>query len=354
MNLAILSFTSGYSNRGMETIVYELASRLSKKHKITVFQAGSNYPPKPMYEIRFVDVNVDWNRFLKANFWRKFMIDYLAKKMVGFTRICLKEIRNEDIDIIMPVNGGWQVLLTKIFCIKHNKKMVITGQAGLGWNDRWNLFFKPDLFIASSKRNAKWAKEYSKNVKIVVIPNGVDLNEFKPKGKKINFNLPRPIILCVASDEEYKRVNYTIKAVSKLKSACLLVVGGGLNSKKIGRKNLGHKFLMKSYPHSQMPDVYRSCDIFTLASDSSEAFGISYIEALASSLTIVAPDDELRREILGQHATYVKDVEDTNEYSEKLKGALQKHKHRPEGFLKKYSWDAIAWQYEDVLTNLID
>lgn len=39
-NIAFLSFYSGEAERGVETFVYEISKRLSKKHKITIFQAG--------------------------------------------------------------------------------------------------------------------------------------------------------------------------------------------------------------------------------------------------------------------------------------------------------------------------
>jgi len=102
-----------------------------------------------------------------------------------------------------------------------------------------------------------------------------------------------------------------------------------------------------------MPTVYRSVNVFTLASDYCEAFGIAYLEALASGLPIVAPDDQLRQEILGHYALYVRNVADSNQYSQKLKQALEKESIRPEKWLQKFSWDNIAKQYQELCLNLL-
>jgi len=271
-----------------------------------------------------------------------------------FSDFSFKKINKIKPDIIIPINGGLQALLVKIYCIFTNTKLIISGQAGLGRPDKWNLLLKPDAFVALTPRNADWAKKYSFKVNIKTIPNGVDLNTFKPQGKKIKINLSKPIILCVAGPEKYKRVEETIKAVAGLKNTSLLLAGGSFQQNKLGKQLLGKRFLNQKFTHQQMPAVYRSADVFTLASDYCEAFAIAYLEALASGLPIVAPDDELRQQILGPHALYVKDITDLNQYSQKFKQALEKKAFRPEKWLKQFSWDNIAQQYKELCLNLLE
>jgi glycosyltransferase involved in cell wall biosynthesis len=156
----------------------------------------------------------------------------------------------------------------------------------------------------------------------------------------------------VAGPEPYKRVAATIKAVARLKSASLLLAGGSAEQEKLGKRLLAERFLRRSFTHQQMPQVYRSSQVFTLASASSEAFGIAYLEALASGLPVVAPDDRLRREILGPHGIYIKDVADIEEYAASLRQALKKTTFCPKEWLKQFSWDVIANQYQKLFQSL--
>ncbi len=320
MKIAILSFTSGQVDRGAETVVKELAKRWQKEHQVNVYSGVS---------LGIKDLN-------KFN-WR-----------------ALKEADKFGAEIIMPVNGGWQSLLTRIYCWHKKNKMVITGMAGLGWCDGWNLLMRPDVFVASTKRNAAWAKKfYGKGVRVEIIPHGVDLIKFKPEGKKREFNMKRPLILCVAGPNEYKRVELTIRAVSRLKRGSLLLVGGNEEWEKLGTELLGERFKRIQARYEELPEIYRGADVFSLVSESTEEFGIVYLEALVSGLPIVATDDELRREILGQHGIFVKDVWG-KEYPNKLELALKKRKGRtlPEKWLEKFNWDRIAKQYEALFGSL--
>lgn len=98
-----------------------------------------------------------------------------------------------------------------------------------------------------------------------------------------------------------------------------------------------------------MPSIYRSADVFTLCSDSSEAFGIVYLEALASGLPCVVTDDASRHEILGKAGIYVKNSSDSKEYASKINEAIVQQS--TEKYLKqagKFSWEKIAKEYENI------
>lgn len=321
MKIAILSFTSGQIDRGAETVVRELAKRLSKQHQVKVYSAVS----------------------LGINNLNKFNLQ------------ALKEANKFGAEIIMPINGGWQSLLTRVYCWLKSKKMVVAGLAGLGWCDGWNLLMRPDVFVASVNRNARWAKKfYGKGVKVEIIPHGVDSIKFKPEGKKRKLNLERPIILCIAGPDQYKRVDLTIRAVSKLEKGSLLLVGGSEEWEKTGAELLGKRFKRIQAKYEELPEIYRGADVFSMVSESTEEFGIVYLEALASGLPVVATDDELRREILGPYGIYVNNPTDADEYAERLGWALKKRKGRtlPKKWLEKFDWDIIAQEYLNLFKRL--
>jgi len=102
-----------------------------------------------------------------------------------------------------------------------------------------------------------------------------------------------------------------------------------------------------------MPKYYRAANIFTLPSWSYEAFGIVYLEAMASGIPVVATDDELRREIVGDAGILV-DPTDLDSYANALKKALSiDWGNKPRIQAEKFDWDKIAKKYEKLFENLI-
>jgi len=348
MKIVVLSFTSDKVSRGVETIVKELEKEWKKKHEVKVFSAMG------------LKMKVNWDKMLKGNTWRTFMLDYWHMKMFWFTVKALKQMgKGKKPDVLMPVNGGWQTLVCRLYCWTTGVKLVVPGLAGLGWCDRWNLYMQPDVFVASTKRNADWARKYNKRVRIEIAPHGVDLKRFSPAGKKMNVGLKKPIVLCVAGHDSYKRVDATIMAMVKVKEASLLLVGGSDEWEKLGKELLGDRFKRMRVEYKDLDKVYRSCDVFTMVSESTEEFGIVNIEALAMGLPVVATDDRLRRELLGKFGIYVKDPTDTDEYASKLKQALNKgptfvkERQKREKWLEQFDWKVIAKKYEEVFKSLI-
>jgi glycosyltransferase involved in cell wall biosynthesis len=233
--------------------------------------------------------------------------------------------------------------------------MVISGQSGMGWDDRNNLWSFPNAFVALSSTAKIWAKRVNPFVKTKYIPNGVDLQKFTPKGKKYKTKLSKPIVLCVGALVPEKRIDLVIRAVSKLKDTSLLVVGDGpakQNLQNLGKSLLGERFQLTKLPFEKMPKVYRVAKVFTLVPVYSEAFGIVYLEAMASRLPVVTIDDQQRREIIGPAGILI-DPENINAYAKALERVLKmnwKIKSRKQA--EKFSWDKIAEEYETLFYQL--
>lgn len=311
MKIAFLSRYQNTINRGAETFVKELTLRLNKSHDIDILIEDAD---------------------------------------------SLKRILAGHYDIVIPINGGVQSLKASAGRIFGRYKLVITGQAGIGRGEIFNIAaVKPDVYVALTNGMAKWAKKFAWGSKVVKIPNGVDINKFSPNGEKINFDLPKPVILSVGALVWYKHHEKVIKAVGKLGYGSVVLVGegekrGGLE--KLGKEVLGKRFKIENFKHEDMPKVYRSADLFTLPSWNREAFGIVYIEALASGLGVVAPDDESRREVVG-NAGILTDVDDSEKYADALKKALDTDwSQKAVEQARQFSWDKVAKQYESLLLSL--
>jgi glycosyltransferase involved in cell wall biosynthesis len=337
MKIAFLNVYQNAVNRGVEAFVSELSKRLQKNHDVDIL-SGRRLPLKR------------W-----PILWRLF-IDPHSLLIAWFTLRNLPRVWREKYDIIIPLNGSWQPAFIRLVTWFYGGKMIIPGQSGMGWDDRNNLWSFPDHFIALSSKALRWAKRANPLIKSKYIPNGVDLKKFSPLGQKYKTNLKKPIVLCVGALTLSKRIDLTIRAVAKLKDASLLVVGdGGMKKelKALGKKLLGERFQLIKVPFQRMPEVYRTADIFTLVPKSSEAFGIVYVEAMASNLPVVAIDDEQRKEIVGNAGVFV-DLVDIEKYSKALDETLKKKwGDEPRKQAEKFDWDKIAKEYEVLFASLL-
>lgn len=351
MKIAFLSFYSGLIYRGVETFVHELGNRLTDMgHDVTIYQNGPKVPGAK-YKTISIGIKIDLNKF---NTHIPF-VNYYGRRVGSFTLKVLKRI-DKGTDILFPTNGQWQALLGSLWGKTHKAKVVISGQSGPGFDDRINLWTFPDRFVALTSHQNDWARKVNPFVKVEKIPNGVDLRKFNDMVKPISLDLPRPIILSVAAFDFWKRLDLSIKAISKLNGASLLLVGKGSQEeklKKLGEKLLSGKFKMMSFPHAQMPRVYRAADIFTYPTVSWESFGIVLVEAMASGLPVVANKDDIRREIVGRAGVLV-DPTNANTYAIALKNVMRlKWGKRPQNQAKKFDWDKIAEKYEKLFKSLI-
>lgn len=338
MKIAFVNIYQDSTLRGGEVFVAELSSRL-KNHELTILTSKRKL------------FNKRW-----PVLWRLFL-DPQGLYIGWFTLKLLPKLISEKYDIVIPLNGGWQPAIVRIITWLTGGKMIIAGQSGIGWDDRNNLWSFPDAFVALTKKAEMWAKRVNPFVKVVRIPNGVDLNKFKPIGKKYDHKLIAPAVLAVGAYTTQKRLDLVIKAVSQIKEASLLLVGGGgeleteLNN--LGKKLLPKKFKMINVSHDEMPAVYRSCDVFTLVSASSEAFGIVFVEAMASGLPVVAIDDEQRKEVVGSAGFFVEDPYDSISYSKAIRKALDsKWGTKPRSQSEKFDWDKIVEEYEILFKSL--
>lgn len=313
MKIAILSRYQKTIARGAESFVTELSTELKKNHEVVVLSGKD--------------------------------ADSLLKIISG------------KFDVVIAMNGRFQVLKASIGRIFSHYKLVTTGQSGIGRDDIFSISFaRPDLFVALTDYMKSWALNWGKGVKIVKIPNGVDLKKFAPNGPKARIGLKKPVIVSVGALVWYKHHERTIEAMTHVPDGSLLIVGRGEKEEeltKLGKEKLGDRFQIISVPFEQIPEIYRSCDLFVLPSWEREAFGIVYIEALASGLPVVAPDDSPRKEIIGDAGIFV-DVTNPEEYAKGIKDALSKFwDDLPRKQSEKFSWEKIGARYEEELLKLV-
>ncbi len=313
LKIAFLCRDFGTVHRGVETYVAELSKRLEQNHQVEILTGKAAY---------------SFFKIIKGNF-----------------------------DLVIPTNGRTQALKASIGRIFSGYKMIISGQSGIGRDDIFNIAITmPDVFVAITELEKRWAKKWAWKSKIVKISNGVDIEKFSPKGEKIECNLPKPIVLSVGALEWYKHHERVIEAMKKVDRGSLLIIGNGTEKEKL--MSLGKTLLDEgrlkiiSTTFEEIPKYYRSADLFTLPSWDREAFGIVYVEALASGLPVVAPNDVARKEIVGNAGILV-DTENSDKYAQAITIALDKKwGNIPKKQAEKFSWDKIANQYENLFEEM--
>lgn len=305
MKIAILNIYQDKVNRGAETFVRELSKRLSINHTVDVIS------------------DIKYFKLLAGQY-----------------------------DLIIPTNGRLQPYIVRLITWITGGKMVISGQSGVGLDDRLNLYSMPDAFVALTSYALQQSKKRNPFVKIVYIPNGVDLNIFKCRTLKGGRT-----ILSNSAFTVDKRNDLTIKAVAKIKDAKLIIVGGGGDKRQevvdLGLKMLGkERFETASVPYSKIPDFFKKASVFAFSSVPWESFGIVLVEAMASGLPVVATDDPIRREIVGDAGLFV-DPTDTEAYANAIEKALNTNwGEKPRKQAEKFDWDIIAKKYEELFKSL--
>jgi glycosyltransferase involved in cell wall biosynthesis len=136
--------------------------------------------------------------------------------------------------------------------------------------------------------------EYGYKEKITVIPNGIDINVFKPSKKKNN---RKEKVLFTGQIIARKGVQFIIKAMPQVlkehPDTVLVLAGTGnsgpyrrmLQDMKIPQRN----FEFCSVDYQDMPQLYNQADIFVFPS-LVESFPMSVLEAMACGLPAVASD----------------------------------------------------------------
>jgi glycosyltransferase involved in cell wall biosynthesis len=206
---------------------------------------------------------------------------------------------------------------------------------------------------------ATWARDMGFKGKVEVIPNGVDIQRFRNNSPK-DFDSKNVTLVTTSRLVEKNGVGDVIESLKLLPdSVRLRILGTGELGRKLEAraKDLGLENridFLGAIPQSEIPKYLWVSDIFIRPS-LSEGQGISFIEAMAAGLPVVATNvggipDFIRDEETGVFCN----VRDLESIAEKIKllmanGDLrEKIKANSLSLVKeRYDWDLIAKEMRD-------
>jgi phosphatidylinositol alpha-mannosyltransferase len=210
--------------------------------------------------------------------------------------------------------------------------------------------------IAVSKTALKYFDKFKKPK--AIIPNGVDLEVFNSKNKKIEKFLDGKInLLFVGRIEERKGLIYLLRAFSILKrkyqNLRLIVAGDGPereNCEKFVRENNLNDVIFLGNVKQELPLLYATCDIFCAPSIFGESFGLVILEAMASGKPVVGFANEGYKELMKgkKGEKFLARPKDFKELAKKIEILIKNTKLREDlgkwgrKEAKKYSWEKIA------------
>ena len=201
---------------------------------------------------------------------------------------------------------------------------------------------------ANSQYLKNLALKTAPDLKIAVIPNGVDSRIFYP-AKKLS---SKPVILCNSRSGKRKGVEYLIRAMpevlKKIPKVKLVLVGEGIEKESLKRLTNKLKLdkqikFLGQVKHGKLPEIYRKASVFVLPS-LSESLSNSLLEALACGLPVVATKVGGNPELMNKKNGILVPATDSQVPAEAIVTAFNQSWPKIK-IGKKFSWDKTAEKY---------
>ncbi len=240
------------------------------------------------------------------------------------------------------------------------------------------IYTRPDHIQVISRWLAARARRYGYQGEISLLPNGVDLDKFKPvenltqkKALRRELNLPLEDKIIFTSSRLAKKNNLAvlIQAVKLLSEqnlpVRLVVAGAGPLEKRlknlVNKINLGHQVVFLNHlSHDKLTAYYQAADIFVRPS-LSEGQGISFLEAMACGLPVIAsPVGGIVDFLTDRKTGLFCQPDDPRALADKIKllfsdnSLTQNIKDSALELVKQnYSWEDIAAEMRGIIMKLV-
>ncbi|HXO19410.1 MAG TPA: glycosyltransferase [Thermoanaerobaculia bacterium] len=360
MRVAFVMPGVGVVQRGAEAFVVELATALRDRHgfDVTLFCRGDVALPHARVRAVPRDQRLVNGIYSGSRLGKKVLDTlFLDPQNLEWDTAALSALRR-------LFRGGFEAVVMEGGLVGAWGARFLRRRRGVPWVDiahgndpKWEGAFarqRPDRVVAFTEAAARMIRGRAPRARVEVIPHGVDLDLFRPGVTPVALDLPRPIVLAAGAVDAHKRMALAVEAVARLGRASLVVLGQGPEAAAVDRlaaARLPGRYLRTVAPRTDMPSWYAAADCFTLPS-LTESFGLAYLEAMACGRPCVAPDDEVRREVVGYAGLFCEPA-DVESYAAGLSTALDREwGDLPRMRAGRFPVAATVRAYAELLSNL--
>jgi phosphatidylinositol alpha-mannosyltransferase len=341
----VLELANEFQKRGIETKIIIPRRKLKENYGKDVILLGTSFPIE--FGGSISDLGISFNPISIELLLRKENFDVLHFHnftFPGTLQILLSSVTKKTLNILTFHSNikGSQFLKNFPFLVSLLNKFL-----------QWKI----DGIIGVASFVLKFFKEYQGPK--IVIPNGINLQKFNPRVKKIEkFQDGKINLLFVGRIDERKGLIYLLKAFKilkkKYKNLRLIVVGSGTEEEKCKNFVKENKLLDVVFEgqksHDELPYFYASCDIFISPAIFGESFGIVLLEAMACGKPFVAFANEGYKELLKNKRgeEFLVPPRNVKKLAEKIEILIKNPKLREEmgkwgeKEAKNYDWSKIA------------
>jgi glycosyltransferase involved in cell wall biosynthesis len=344
-------------DRGAEVAFIAIASELAMAgHEVTLVGSG---PVRPGQPYRYIHAPAVQRERFETFPHLPLLRNETGWEEASFVPGLLAKYRPADFDIVATCAypfTHWALRRPVLFGKRPRSVFITQNGDWPAHSDRAEFrFFNCDGLVCT---NPDYFERNRAQYRSTLIPNGVDLERFRPgapERERFGLAASGPIVLMVSALIGSKNVADGIAAVASIPGANLVVAGDGPlrnELQELAAELLPGRYRQLTVPASEMPALYRSADVF-LHLSTDESFGNVFVEAMASGLPVVAYDTPRTRWIVGDDAFFADPVE-TSGLAGAVRSALNSAsnpvmRERAEQF----GWPAVATRYAEFFRELL-
>lgn len=326
MNIGLFSETYYPEINGVATSVYTLKSELERRgHNVYVFTTTTPGAPEHEHNVfRVPSIPFIFITERRVGLFYQPKIAHIIKKLnldiihthtefsLGiFGRIMSKELRLPIVHTYHTIYEDYTHYLTRFKALDSRAKAFARIYSKVACNTA-------EQVIVPTEKTKELLMTYSVHKDISVVPTGIDLSKFDKNNysqediqllkKKYNINVTDKILIYIGRVSQEKNIEEVISMMpdymKSRENIKFVIVGSGPALDKlqhlVKQLRIDHNFVFTgAQPWDTIGLFYRLGDVFVSASKS-ETQGLTYIEAMASGLPVVAREDKCLEDILEQ------------------------------------------------------